>query len=84
MFGGIQKFSLVDYPGRTSAVLFVAGCNMRCGYCHNPELVLPELFAEKLNLSEIYEFLEKRRFQLDGIVITGGEPTLRERFTQPV
>lgn len=78
MFGGIQKFSLVDYPGRTSAVLFVAGCNMRCGYCHNPELVLPELFAEKLNLSEIYEFLEKRRFQLDGIVITGGEPTLRK------
>ena len=43
--GGIQKFSTVDYPGYTVAAVFTVGCNMRCGYCHNPELVLPEQYA---------------------------------------
>ena len=43
--GGIQKFSTVDYPGHTCAAVFLIGCNMRCGYCHNPELVLPEQYS---------------------------------------
>ena len=76
--GGIQKFSLVDYPGLVSAVLFTTGCNMRCGYCHNPELVVPELYSESLDLNEVYAFLDSRRDKLEGVVITGGEPTLRK------
>lgn len=76
--GGIQKFSLVDYPGLVSAVLFTTGCNMRCGYCHNPELVVSELYGESLDLNEVYAFLDSRRDKLEGVVITGGEPTLRK------
>lgn len=78
IIGGIQKFSLVDYPGIPSAVLFTTGCNMRCGYCHNPELVVPELFMDSLDLEEVYAFLESRTGKLQGVVITGGEPTLRK------
>ena len=59
--GGIQKFSTVDYPGYTVASIFTIGCNMRCGYCHNPELVLPEQYAGTIPEEEIFEFLEKRR-----------------------
>ena len=74
--GGIQKVSLVDYPGHVATVLFTVGCNMRCGYCHNPELVLPEQFAPSLDLDEIYDFLERRRGKLETVVISGGEPTM--------
>lgn len=76
MIGGIQKFSLVDFPGKTSAVLFLSGCNMRCGYCHNPELVLPEKFNPCLDENEVDDFLERRQGKLDGIVVSGGEPTI--------
>lgn len=78
IIGGIQKFSLVDFPGKTSAVLFLSGCNMRCGYCHNPELVLPELFQPCLDIDEVEEFLKRRQGKLDGIVVSGGEPTIRK------
>ncbi len=73
--GGFIKFSLNDYPGKTSAVIFTRGCNFRCRYCHNPELVLPERYTEEISLKEIYKFLETRKGKLDAIVITGGEPT---------
>lgn len=76
--GGIQKFSTVDYPGYTVASIFTIGCNMRCGYCHNPELVLPEQYAGTIPEEEIFEFLEKRRGLLDGVAISGGEPTMQE------
>ena len=76
--GGIQKFSTVDYPGYTVASIFMIGCNMRCGYCHNPELVLPEQYAGAIPEEEIFEFLEKRRGLLDGVAISGGEPTMQE------
>ena len=76
--GGIQKFSTVDYPGYTVASIFTIGCNMRCGYCHNPELVLPEQYAGAIPEEEIFEFLEKRRGLLDGVAISGGEPTMQE------
>ena len=75
IIGGLVKFSLGDYPGKTSAVVFTLGCNFRCRYCHNPELVLPEKYASEINQTEIFEFLETRKGKLDAVVITGGEPT---------
>jgi pyruvate formate lyase activating enzyme len=75
--GGFQKFSLIDFPGHLSAIVFTQGCNMRCGYCHNPELVIPEKFLKKINQSEVISFLKKRINQLDGLVVTGGEPTIQ-------
>ena len=71
--------SLLDYPDRVAAVLFTAGCNFRCPFCHNAELVLPEKTRE-LQLTgkqEVFRALEERRGFLDGVVITGGEPTLQ-------
>lgn len=74
--GGLVKFSLIDYPGHVAAVLFTQGCNFRCPYCHNPELVYPEQYGALVPQEEIKTFLSKRCGQLDGVVITGGEPTL--------
>jgi len=76
--GGIQKFSTVDYPGYAVASIFTIGCNMRCGYCHNPELVLPEQFTGEIPEDEILEFLQSRKGLLDGVAISGGEPTMQE------
>ncbi|MDR2861043.1 MAG: anaerobic ribonucleoside-triphosphate reductase activating protein [Syntrophobacterales bacterium] len=76
--GGLQKVSLIDYPGCISAVIFLQGCNFRCGYCHNPELVDPELYGPLLQEEDILAFLEKRAGKLDAVTITGGEPTLQE------
>lgn len=75
--GGIQKFSTVDYPGYAVASIFTLGCNMRCGYCHNPELVLPEQFAGAIPEDEILDFLATRRGLLGGVAISGGEPTMQ-------
>lgn len=76
--GGIQKLSLIDYPGKPAAVIFTQGCNMICPYCHNPQLVYPEKFEEVFPEEEIFKFLEKRKKLLKGIVISGGEPTVQE------
>lgn len=73
--GGIQKFSTVDYPGHPCAAIFTIGCNMRCGYCHNPELVLPEQYMATIPEEDILAFLDKRKAILEGVVISGGEPT---------
>lgn len=73
--GGIQKFSTVDYPGYPCASIFTIGCNMRCGYCHNPELVLPEQLADTIPPEDILLFLEKRKDVLAAVTISGGEPT---------
>jgi len=75
--GDIQRFSLIDYPGRICATLFTQGCNFRCPYCHNPELVIPSLYRETMADDEVFSFLEKRRGKLDAVNITGGEPTLQ-------
>ena len=75
--GGLVKSSLVDYPGRVAAVIFTQGCNFRCPFCHNAELVIPSAFREPLPEEGIIHFLAQRRDVLQGVVITGGEPTLQ-------
>ncbi len=75
---GIQKFSLMDFPGHISAVIFTQGCSFRCGYCHNPQLVLPGQFKRPIPIQAVVDFLIDRKHQLDGVVVTGGEPTLHE------
>jgi pyruvate formate lyase activating enzyme len=74
--GGLQRCSLIDYPGKIGAVVFTQGCNFRCPYCHNPELVDPARFGPSLT-DEVIPFLEKRRGLLEAVTITGGEPTLQ-------
>lgn len=75
--GGLQKSSLIDYPGHICAIVFTQGCNFRCPYCHNPELI--KLNGKNtMSVSTILEFLKTRVGKLDGVVITGGEPTLQE------
>lgn len=80
IISGIQKFTLIDFPGKIACIIFTGGCNYRCGFCHNPEFVVPEQLA-KISKSFIPEevalnFLEKRKGKLEGVVISGGEPTI--------
>lgn len=77
--GGFLKQSLIDWEGKLVAVVFTKGCNFRCGYCHNPSLVVPELLnrTPDVPLEEIRAYLSARREWLDGVVVTGGEPTLQ-------
>lgn len=74
--GGIQKLSTIDYPGYTVASVFTIGCNMRCGYCHNPGLVLPERYVGAIPTDDVLAWLETRRGLLEGVAISGGEPTM--------
>ncbi len=78
--GGLIKTSVIDYPGKVSAVIFTQGCNFRCPFCHNPELVLPEKFSLCIREGEILDFLKRRCGKLEGVVITGGEPTVQEEL----
>ncbi|MBI5037419.1 MAG: anaerobic ribonucleoside-triphosphate reductase activating protein [Candidatus Kerfeldbacteria bacterium] len=80
--GGLQKFSMIDYPGLVSAIVFTTGCNFRCGYCHNPELVKPEYFLPPIPVEDILEFLRARQGKLEAVVITGGEPTVHPDLPQ--
>ena len=77
--GGLQKLTLIDYPGRMAATVFTQGCNMRCPFCHNPELVRDEGVASSsaLETDAVLGELEARRGFLDAVVVTGGEPTLQ-------
>ena len=76
---GLLKFSMIDFPGSISAIVFTQGCNVRCAYCHNPELIPPAQNEEyALSEEEVLEYLERRKHSLDGVVITGGEPTLQK------
>ena len=76
VIGGFQKFSLADFPGKISAIVFTRGCNFRCPYCHNPELVDPACYTPEISPEEVLRFLGSRTRQLQGVVLTGGEPTL--------
>lgn len=75
--GGLQKFSFIDFPNKTAAIVFTQGCNFKCSYCHNPELVYPNMYQLPIPEEQVFAFLESRRNQLDAVVITGGEPTLQ-------
>lgn len=75
--GHLQKFSLIDYPGRICAVLFAAGCNFRCPWCHNPDLVRGLPPEQLVAVETVLEFLKSRQGKLEGLTITGGEPTLQ-------
>lgn len=76
--GGMVKFTLIDFPGRPAAIVFTQGCNFRCRYCHNPELVYPHLFTEPFSEDEFFAFLARRQGTLEGVVVSGGEPTLHD------
>jgi len=93
LIGGLQKFSLLDYPGYVSAIVFTQGCNFRCHFCYNPVLVWPEYEVGKVkNISsqdetqkghtlqedDLFVFLENRIDKLDAVVVTGGEPTMHK------
>jgi pyruvate formate lyase activating enzyme len=75
--GGLEKTSLLDYPGKISAIIFTYGCNLRCPYCHNPELVIEEYdIRRSIKKTAIYDFLKSRVGKLDAVVVTGGEPLI--------
>jgi len=75
VIAGLQKLSLVDFPGHLCSVVFVQGCNFRCGYCQNPDLIPPK---QKTDWSEkdILDYLSRRKSAIEGVVITGGEPII--------
>ncbi len=72
---GLQKMTLLDFPGRVACTVFLGGCNFRCPYCHNFELVTGEA-RPVMSENELFSFLEKRHGLLDGVAITGGEPCI--------
>ncbi len=77
LISGLQKLTLLDYPGRVACTVFTAGCNFRCPFCHNAPLVLPERIEGDPNGEEtVLQFLKKRQGILDGVAVTGGEPLL--------
>lgn len=73
---GLQKLTLLDYPGKVACTVFFAGCNFRCPFCHNASLVTRIRPENEIPQKEVLDFLEKRRGILDGVCITGGEPLL--------
>ena len=73
---GFQKLTLLDYPGKVACTVFTMGCNYRCPFCHNSTLVRPERFTADIPQEDIFAFLKKRVGILEGVCITGGEPTL--------
>ena len=74
---GLQKLSLLDYPGKTACTFFTGGCNFRCPYCHNASLVVGLDEIEPIDTEEFFAFLNKRKNILDGVCVTGGEPLLQ-------
>lgn len=84
---GLQKLTLLDYPGKVACTIFTAGCNFRCPFCHNASLVVRSEENEEISEEEIIKFLKKRMGVLDGVCISGGEPLLQpdiERFMREV
>ena len=75
--GGLMTFTLNDYPGKVAAIVFTQGCNFRCPFCHNGDLLDAEPGPHVVSEDALFEFLESRRGRLDGLVISGGEPTLQ-------
>jgi len=80
--GGLQKLTLIDYPGRLAATVFLCGCNFRCPWCYSSELVLPEKIKNqpKISEKEFFDFLKERKTLLEGLVLCGGEPTYHKEL----
>ena len=76
LISGLQKLTLLDYPGTVACTVFTGGCNFRCPFCHNASLVLPEALGRESEEARVLAFLQKRVGVLDGVAITGGEPLL--------
>ena len=72
---GLQKLTLLDYPEHTACTVFTAGCNFRCPFCHNSDVVYNK--TEGVSEEDLFEFLASRKGKLDGVCITGGEPLLQ-------
>ncbi len=82
--GGLQKMTLLDFPGRVACTVFLQGCNFRCPFCHNSSLIRG---TDELSEEALFDFLKKRRGLLDGVAITGGEPLLHrdiETLIRPI
>jgi len=84
IIGGLQKLTLIDYPGKVAATVFTVGCNFFCDFCHNPDLVLVKKTDQFpfMGEEEFFWWLEKKIGLLDGICITGGEPTIHQDLPQ--
>ncbi|PIP24752.1 MAG: anaerobic ribonucleoside-triphosphate reductase activating protein, partial [Candidatus Nealsonbacteria bacterium CG23_combo_of_CG06-09_8_20_14_all_36_125] len=80
--GGLQKVTLIDYPGRIAATVFLCGCNFKCPWCYSSELVLPEKIKKQPKISEreFFKYLKDRKKLLDGLVLCGGEPTINKKL----
>jgi pyruvate formate lyase activating enzyme len=80
LIGGLQKTTLIDYPGKIACTVFLIGCNFRCPWCYSAELVLPEKIKKQPKTSErdFFAFLKEKRGLLDGVVVCGGEPTIHK------
>ena len=76
LISGLQKMTLLDYPGLVACTVFTGGCNFRCPFCHNAQLVLPDRMERSDQTEQVLSFLRKRQGLLDGVAITGGEPLL--------
>lgn len=76
LISGLQKLTLLDYPGKVACTVFTGGCNFRCPFCHNASLVRPEELSREDEQAQVLSFLSKRVGVLDGVAITGGEPLL--------
>ncbi len=83
---GIEKLTLIDYPGKLASILFLGGCNFRCPFCYSSELVLPEKINDSLEISEDYffNFLKEKIGLIDGVVICGGEPTIHKELPEMI
>ena len=82
LISGLQKLTLLDYPGTVACTVFTGGCNFRCPFCHNAALVLPELMDRENQEEKVLSFLKKRQGILEGVAITGGEPLLHADMPQ--
>ncbi len=82
LFKGWQKLSLMDYPGKIVTTVFVGGCNFKCPYCHNWELLENGSNLETITPGQVLSFLEKRHDMLDGVCISGGEPTIHKNLPE--
>lgn len=77
---GLQRLSLLDFPGEIACTVFLGGCNLRCPFCHNASLVLPDRETDEISEEELFSFLDSRRGKLTGVCISGGEPTLHTQL----